>query len=292
MSDNNSIVDLENVVKQWANKFLTLVHSKAKLESVDINAKSAMMKQHSTYKVSFDQTLPIEYYSPVSTPMQSTAAFDQKFKNITKEVQHSTFSKIHETTSALTFSVTAGFSASLAYSIGVSGSVGVEGIAEVGASTSTTVSFEVNLSSTLEQSNTVTETWEVDQQIDNAPDAITETYWILQNRKTVYAWKWPTQMRGWVAIKFSDKLDLAHLTQPTFKTKPVAAKGSGKHQLWFFDVADVFEQIQESKESYSGLPDFTVDLAGGVVSLIAKGSLVAEGAFNSTVTSKEFPLMP
>jgi hypothetical protein len=287
MSANNSIVDLQEIVEQWAKQWLILAGSKSKVESVDINAKSEMMKGHPSIKVSFDYSAPIEYGPPDPTPEVPTAAYSQTSRNDSTASQETNFVKIHETTSALTFSVTAGFSASLAYSIDVSASAGVEGIAEAGVSANTTATFTVNLSSTVEQSNTVTETWEINQNITNPPMAVTTATWLLKNRKSVYTWKLPTQMRGKVAVRFSDKVDPS---SPTFRTKPVAPQGQGKHQLWFFDVADVFSQIAASEASYSGLPDFTVDGASQTVSLIARGSLVAEGAFKSDVETHQTPL--
>lgn len=189
--------------------------------------------------------------------------FKQHLRNTGSEKPTTIVKRTERKSDTFSLSVTEGIK--LGISIKVTTGINLEGIS---AGLDTTKSFEFNLSSTQGWTNTVERSWEVDQNIPQAPHSITEIEWILDRKKANGSFSAKVVISGNVAVWFDKKIDL---NDPN---------GNNLHWLWFPTAAYIVREMRPAGFSVSG----------GKVIFNATGIIEADVGIESLLIIKETPI--
>ena len=230
---NTSILCIDNDFKDVVQEFANIVASRygTSVKWVDIKAEHPDMQQYQWAHTSFTY-LKTSLEDSGMKPMQGTSDYlEQWFDNGGSKESTSVFSRTDVTED--TFSIA--FTESFKY--GLSEEISLELPDSVGAKVST--KLEINLSSTQSFQTKSTKTWKIEQTIKIPPGkSVLIKYFIIQDYYQDFWINSETQIDGYVAIWFNNKIDLN--ADPSHQ--------SDRHWLWFIPA---YEIVQKSgKKNY------------------------------------------
>jgi hypothetical protein len=227
-----NINDFQKIAEQYANKIAKERGTKVRWVCLDGSQKH-IREQYPDRKLSYDVKDPVFHWGKPS-PKQDTM-FRQTLTNNGSERPKTTIKRSEKKSDTFSWSITEGIK--VGQSVTAKAGVNIEAIS---AGVEETTSFEFNLSSTQGQSKTVERTWEVDQEITQAPHANTEISWLLDRNKADGTFNADIIISGSVAIWFENKIDLNH------------AGGDNLHWLWFPSPSTIVRTIRPAGFRTSG----------------------------------------
>ena len=253
------ISDFQTVAEQWAKKIAD--SRRTHFQWVCLDGSHSDLKQYPQYKLSYQVNNPVYNWDQPSP--QQDIMFKQHLENSGSEKPTTLVKRAERKSDTFSLSITEGIK--LGISVTTKAGINIEGFA---AGVDMSRSFDFNLSSTQAWTNTVERSWEVDQNIPQAPHSITEIEWLLDRKKAKGSFTANVVISGWVAVWFYDKIDL---NDPN---------GKNLHWLWFPTAASIVREMKPAGFSVSG----------GNVIFNATGTIEADVGIESRLIVKETPL--
>lgn len=253
---------LQQITDAWGTWFSKAHGTSCKFTaSTNYGSQGDLNKYHQYQTNALVQNIVYEGNTPPTGG--SIIAYELWYNNDTSLQQQNIFQEVRTSTSTFTWSITQ------ALSIGVEISA-TEGVQNV-ASSSQKLTVNLSLSSTLGETITDTQTWQVNSPINVPPNSSVKADMVISTQSYNINFTQTVLLQGSVAIWNNDKIEL---------------KPNDWHRLWFIPIESVFQDcINNNIIDTSG---YTIT-AGGVLAT-AKGVFTGSQGVSVGVTAKQFPL--